>query len=438
MMRPFHNLRPGALVPNIKVSRRDFIAMSGAVAIDAAIGHAQPSEKRLYAFVSSWTSGPNGGGDGGGIHVFSFDEEVGSLRLLSSIAPELNAGYICLSPDGKRLYSTDERKDAGHQPGAGGAVVAFEVDPTTAALKRLDTVPSMGAFPAFISVAPDGSCVAVANHGSYDATTRVVQEAGRPEVQRLYDDASVALFPAGKDQLSPASDVAVFAQQHAKGWEHETGLDAIFQASPHAHSVNFDPAGRHLLACDKGADRIYVYRLEENGPRLKQLSVFDAPPGTAPRHSAFHPNRPYVFVINELMATMSSYRITPPGALEFIQTVPTVSGNAVPSGKRNMPSDVHVHPSGRFVYGSTRGEDSIASFSVDLETGRLSPFELVSTLGSTPRGFNLSPDGRYLLVGNQDSNEVRTFRVDSDTGRLQPIGAKAEIPRPVCIKFSYL
>jgi hypothetical protein len=102
--------------------------------------------------------------------------------------------------------------DAGGQPGAGGAVVAFEVDPTTTALKQLNTVPSMGAFPAFISIAPDGSCVAVANHGSYEATTRVVQEAGRPEVQRLYDDASVALFPAGKDQLSPASEVAVFAQ----------------------------------------------------------------------------------------------------------------------------------------------------------------------------------------------------------------------------------
>lgn len=423
---------------NLKISRRDFIAMSGAVALEAATGYAQRSEKRLYAFVSSWTSGPNGGGDGGGIHVLSCDEKNGSLQLLSSIAPEINAGYICLSPDGKHLYSTDERKDAGGRPGAGGAIVAFEIDPTTAALKRLNTVPSMGAFPAFISIAPDGSCVAVANHGSYDATTRIVHEAGRFEVQRLYDDATVSLFPAGKDQLSSASDVAVFAQQHAKGWEIEPGLDAIFQASPHAHSVNFDPEGRHLLACDKGADRIYLYRLEESGPRLKQLSVFDAPPGTAPRHSAFHPNRPYVFVINELMATLSSYRVTPSDTLEFIQTVPTVSATAVSSGKRNMPSDVHVHPNGRFVYGSTRGDNSIASFSVDIETGRLIPLEIVPTLGSTPRGFNLSPDARYLFVGNQDSNEVRTFRVDSDTGRLQPTGARADIPRPVCIKFAYL
>jgi 6-phosphogluconolactonase len=438
MMRPSLTSALERFVLNIKISRRDFIAMSGAVAFEAALGHAQRSEKHLYAFVSSWTSGPNGGGDGGGIHVFSFDEENGSLHLLSSIAPELNAGYICLSPDGKRLYSTDERKDAGGQPGAGGAVVAFQLDSTTAALRRLNTVPSMGAFPAFISIAPDGACVAVANHGSYDATTRIVQETGRFQVQRLYDDATVSLFPVGRDQLLQASDVAVFAQQHAKGWKHETGLDAIFQASPHAHSVNFDPTGRRLLACDKGADRIYVYGVEEGGPRLKQLSVFDAPPGTAPRHSAFHPNQPYIFVINELMPTLSSYCITPSGALEFIQTVPTVSGDAVPSGRRNMPSDVHVHPSGRFVYGSTRGDNSIASFSIDLETGRLIPLEIVSTLGSTPRGFNLSPDGRYLLVGNQDSNEVRSFRVDSDTGRLQATGAKADIPRPVCIKFAYL
>jgi len=438
MMGRFSNFTLGALVSNLKISRRDFIAMSGAVALEAATGHAQKSDKRLYVFVSSWTSEPNGGGDGGGVHVFSCDEKDGSLQLLSSIAPELNAGYICLSPDGTRVYATDERKDTGGQPGAGGAVVAFEIDRRTAALKRLNTVPSMGAFPAYISISPDASCVAVANHGSYDATTRIVHEASGFQVQRLYDDATVSLFPIGQEQLLPASDVAVFTQQHATGWEHETGLDAIFQASPHAHSVNFDPTGTHLLACDKGADRIYIYRLDENGHRLKQLSILNTPPGTAPRHSAFHPNRPYVFVINELMTTLSLYRLTPSGALEFIQTVPTVSGNAVPSRKRNMPSDVHVHPSGRFVYGSTRGDNSIASFNIDHETGRLTPLEIVSTLGSTPRGFNLSPDGRFLLVGNQESNEVRTFRVDLETGRLQPTGARVDIPRPVCIKFAYL
>jgi 6-phosphogluconolactonase len=103
-----------------------------------------------------------------------------------------------------------------------------------------------------------------------------------------------------------------------------------------------------------------------------------------------------------------------------------------------MPSDVHVHTSGRFVYGNTRGDNSIASFNIDRETGKLTPLEIVPTLGSTPRGFNLSPDGRFLLVGNQDSNEVRTSKVDLDTGRLQPTGAKVDIPRPVCIKFAYL
>jgi 6-phosphogluconolactonase len=438
MMGRFSNFRFGAPVLNLKTSRRDFIVMSGAVALEAATGHAQKSDRRLYAFVSSWTNGPNGSGDGGGIHVFACDENDGSLRSLSSVAPELNAGYICISPDGKHLYSTDERKDAGGQPGAGGAVVSFEIDRRTTALNRLNTVPSMGAFPAYISIAPDGSCIAVANHGSYDATTQLVHEGDGFQVRRLYDDATVSLFPVGKEQLLPASDIAVFAQQHAKGWERESGLDAVFQASPHAHSVNFDPSGIHLLACDKGADRIYVYLLEENGPRLKQLSVLETPSGTAPRHSAFHPSRPYVFIINELMASLSTYRLTPSGTLEFLQTVPTVSGNTVPAGKRNMPSDLHVHPSGRFVYGSTRGDNSIASFNVDPETGRLTALEIVSTLGSTPRGFNLSPDGKYLLVGNQESNEVRTFRVDLDTGRLQPTGARVVIPRPVCIKFAYL
>jgi 6-phosphogluconolactonase len=424
---------------HFKISRRNFIVLTAAAALNEAVGLAERSDRRLYAFVSSWTSGPNGSGDGGGIHVFSFDEKDGSLQLLNSIAPELNAGYICLSPDGTRLYATDERKDTGGKPGAGGGIVSFAIDQWTAALKRLDSVLSLGAFPAYISMAPDGSCVAVANHASYDATSRIVHDTDGFKVQRLYDDATVALFPIRQDKLLPASDVAVLTQEHAKGWERETGLDAVFQASPHAHSVNFDPTGRFALACDKGADRIYSFRIEDDGKRLNQLSIFETPPGTAPRHSAFHPTRPYVFVINELVPSLSVYRFSDSLTLEPVQTVPTVAGSAADhEGKRNMPSDVHVHPSGRFVYGSTRGDNSIASFSIDLESGHLTPLEITPTLGRTPRGFNLTPDGRYLVVGNQDSNEVVTFSIDSETGLLKPTGSKIEVPRPVCIKFAYL
>jgi 6-phosphogluconolactonase len=97
-----------------------------------------------------------------------------------------------------------------------------------------------------------------------------------------------------------------------------------------------------------------------------------------------------------------------------------------------------VHPNGRFVYGSTRGDNSITSFNIDLDTGHLTPLEITPTLGRTPRGFNLAPDGRYLVVGNQDSNEVVTFSIDRETGRLKPTGARIEVPRPVCIKFAYL
>jgi 6-phosphogluconolactonase len=382
---------PGAHV-NFKTSRRNFIVLGAITALNPLVMRAEQSDKRLYAFVSSWTSGANGSGDGGGIHVFSFDERDGSLQLLGSVAPELNAGYICLSPDGTRLYATDERKDTGGKPGAGGAVVPFAIDRRTAALERLDSVLSLGAFPAYISVAPDGSCVAVANHGSYDATTKIVHGADASSVEKLYDDATVALFPIRQDKLLPASDVAVFIQEHAKDWDHETGLDAVFQASPHAHSVNFDLTGRFALACDKGADRIYSYRFEEHGPGLNQLSIFETPPGTAPRHSAFHPTHPYVFVINELVPSLSVYRFSASLTLEALQTVPTVAGNVADhEGKRNMPSDVHVHPNGRFVYGSTRGDNSITSFNIDLETGR-----------------------------------------------LKPTGARIEVPRPVCIKFAYL
>jgi 6-phosphogluconolactonase len=426
------------------LTRREFVAVAGAGLLGSAMGAtAQGMErpKRHYAFVSSWTkamsqsfgfSMADKDSGAGGIHVFAVDMQDGSLTPLSSAAPEMNAGYICISPNGRFLYATDERKDWGGKPGGGGGLSAFSIDSADGSLTLLNSRASQGAFPAYIAIDATGTRVATPNHGSYDYAIKTVKRGAAMEMESVYDDGVVALFPVGAGgALGPASDVLVLEPGHGPG--------GFFQASPHPHSVNFDPSNRFLLACDKGADRIYVYRFDAASGALGQRQMFAAPPGTAPRHSAFHPRLPFVFIVNEIEASLSSYSFdNSTGKIALIGTVATVPDGVEARGMKNMPSDVRVHPNGKFVYGSTRGHNSIAVFRLDEITGRLSPVEFVSTGGAMPRGFNIEPSGRYLFVGNQESNSIVTFAVDVATGKLSRTGAKAEVDRPVCIKFAAL
>lgn len=420
-------------------SRRDMIRMTATAGAGLTLGaNAQnQGSETLFAYVSSWTSGANGAGGDGGIHVFEVDRTDGSLKLLSSTAPELNAGYFCISQDGRYLYSTDERRDYGGKSGAGGGVAAFTLDPTTHLLSRLNVEPSLGAFPAYIAVSPTGSEVLVANHGGYDPVTRVVRDPSGPRIENVYDDAAVALFRAANDgRLSPARDVAILDRTHTKDPKNDlpdTGMALRFRASPHAHSVNFVPGSPFAIACDKGMDRIYVFRVSDGA--LERVFVYNAPPKSAPRHSAFHPTRPYVFIINELEPSLSSLSIDlATGRLEPISTVSTLSGDFVKSS-RPSPSDVNVHPNGNFVYGATRGSNSIAIIRVDEKTGKLTTLDCVSSGGNGPRGFRIDPSGTFLFSSNLTSGDIVTFRINSETGALTPTGAKISVPRPTCLRF---
>lgn len=420
------------------ISRRNFLIMGACAAAEAGSISAQARKQRAFAYVSSWTSGPNGAGEGGGIHIYAANLADGSLSHLSSVESGLNAGYICISPDGQFLYATDERKDYGGRRGSGGGVLSFAIDPQTGLLTRLDLRPSMGTFPAYICIDKTGSRVVTANHGSYDAIAQVRRDGGVVHLENSYDDATVSMFsvtPAGL--LNPACAVAMLERGPALGWEKETGLDAVFQASPHAHSVNFDQSNRFVLACDKGSDHIYVFGVGGDRCGLKLVKAFATPPGSAPRHSAFHPRLPYVFVVNELKPSLTSFAFdATTGDLKAIQTVSTVANDAIDrGGKRSMPADIRIHPNGRFVYASTRGNNTIAIFRIDETTGRMTPVGEVSTLGETPRAFNFDPSGRFIFAGNQDSNTVVSFAVDPEGGRMTATGAKVEVPRPVCIKF---
>ena len=413
---------------NKELSRRNFIALMGAgLAATTATVRAQSST--LYAYVGSWTQGPFGVGGGGGIQVFTVDMSDGSLTQVSRTGAEfdnLNAGFLAVSPNGRYLYSTNEVKNLNGEIGAGGGVLSFAINQDNGSITHMNTQPSMGVNPAYITIDATGSRVLASNHGNYDAVVTVVDNNGVPEIKKVYDDGTVSMFPVRADgTLEPASDVAVL--------ERLTSVDPVSQQSPHAHSVNFDPSNRFVIVCDKGADRLYTFRVEPGSRTFEDGKAFPTAPGISPRHSVFHPRLPYVFIVNERQASISSFNFdSTTGDVSLIHTLPTIPASFT---TRNTPADIRVHPNGKFVYASNRGHDSIAIFSIDEASGRMTEVDIASTQGATPRGFNFEPSGRYLYACNQGSNSVVTFAVDPDSGMMTPTGATAEALKPACIKF---
>jgi 6-phosphogluconolactonase len=209
------------------------------------------------------------------------------------------------------------------------------------------------------------------------------------------------------------------------------------QEAPHAHCIFNSPDNRFALAADLGLDELLVYRFDPAAGSLTPNNppFGKTPPGSGPRHFAFHPNGRFVYVINEIKCTLSTFSWDAArGALKELQTVSTL-----PDGYKvtndDSTAEVRVHPSGKFVYGSNRGHDSIAVFAVDPAKGTVTPVERVSTQGKTPRGFGIDPTGGYLIAGNQDSDSLVVFRIDPKTGRLTPTGQKLEAFAPVDVEF---
>jgi 6-phosphogluconolactonase len=414
------------------VSRRDFLAVMGlGLVASTGAGRAQAQRgSRVFAYVASWTSGPGiGVGNGGGMSVFSVDMATGALTPVMRTGPEfdkMNTGYLAVNPNGRFLYATNEVESYDGEYG-GGAVLTFAISPADGSIAHVSTQPSMGVWPAYISIDKAGSRVTVANHGNYDPSVRVVKKNGVPEIEKVWDDGTVALLPVRPDgTLDRASDVAVL--------ERTQSVDKVTQRSAHAHSVNWDPSQRMVVVCDKGCDRVYTYRVADGSRMLADGKVLKTEPGIAPRHSSFHPRLPYVFVVNERQSSLSCYRYDAATAdISLVQTIPTIPADY---DKQSSPADVHVHPNGRFVYSSNRGHNSVAIFRIDESSGRMTPVDIVSTQGATPRGFNFEPSGRFMFAANQGTGSIVTLAVDPDRGTLTPTGAKVDVPRPVCVQFA--
>jgi len=417
------------------LSRRDFLAFTGAALVSASEasalqGQSMQPGKKLYLFASSWTKGPFGSGGGGGIRVFTVNMSDGSLTAVGGgTGPEfedLNGGDLCISPNGRFLYCTSETKHLDGKVGAGGGILSFAINQENGALTHLNTQPSMGVNATWVGIDAAGKRIVVANHGDADPVIRVAKKNGVAEFETFFDDGTVSLFFLKPDgSIEPASDVAVFERTH--------GVDMRAQGSPHAHSANFDPSNRFVLACDTGGDFIYVYRVDPGSRVLANGKSFKTRPGISPRHAAFHRRAPYVFITHERESSLASYHFdSKTGDVALVQTVPTVPPSFTGT---NAPSNIRVHPNGKFVYGCNRGHDSIASFRIDEATGKLTAVEITPAGGSNCREFNFEPSGKYMFVANMGSNNIVTFAVDPDTGKMTPTGAKIETPKPVSMQF---
>jgi 6-phosphogluconolactonase len=271
-------------------------------------------------------------------------------------------------------------------------------------LTRLNQQPSGGSAPCYVSVDKSGRAVLVAN----------------------YDSGSVALLPLQADgSLTRATSVV----KHTG-----SGPVADRQGQPHAHCIIADPSNRFALAADLGADRVFVYHLDRDRKSLRRSEGGEAVmrAGAGPRHLAFHPTRPLVFVANELDSTVATLRFDAErGALKVLETRSTLPAGWTGS---NFPADIHVAPSGRTLYVSNRGHNSLAVCSI-AGTGALSLDQVVPTDGDWPRNFSLDPTGRWLLVANQRSNSIVVFGRDEKTGKLAPTSQRIAVPSPVCLRF---
>jgi 6-phosphogluconolactonase len=298
-----------------------------------------------------------------------------------------NPAFLAVHPNRPYVYSADQNPR--------GEVTAFRVNRANGKLTPLNSKPSGGSRPCFVTVDPNGRNLLVANY-----------------------DSSVAVLPIEADgTLGDATSVITYA---AKG--------------SHAHSINISPDNRFAVVTDLGLDQVHVYRFDGATGVLSPHTELtpQLPPGSGPRHFAFHPNGALAYLITESSNLVVMRWDAQSGVLTPVETVSTL-----PAGYKGESgaAEIEVHPNGRFLYASNRGHDSVAVFSIDQSSGRLAKIQDISTQGGPPSSIRISPDGNALFAGNVLTNNIVEFRMDSQTGLLSPAGSSIRAVAPICIRF---
>jgi 6-phosphogluconolactonase len=384
-------------------SRRDFFSRGGIAVLSALAfrgnSRARQKTQSLTLYIGTYTSGKSKG-----IYIYTVNAHSGELKYENTVEGVIDPSFLAIDRERRFLYAVNELDQFEGKPS--GALSAFSIDRKTGDLHLLNQQPSLGGSPCHLILDATGSFLLVANYGG----------------------GNVSVFPVRSDgSLGSAIEMV----QH-----HGSGANEERQSAPHAHCIVLDRSNRYAFVADLGLDKIMIYDFDAKAGKLKPARQpwAQLKPGAGPRHFVFDRNGRYAYVINELDSTLTAFKYeAASGTLQAMQTVSTLpigfSGN-------NSCAELLVSPSGRFLYGSNRGHDSIVVFAINQSTGKLTYVEHASTQGKTPRNFTIDPNGRFLFVANQQSNTIVTLRIDTATGRLQPTGLVAEVPTPVCLTFS--
>jgi len=335
-----------------------------------------------------------------GVYLMSFDSKTGKLSSPTLAVEGASPSFEALHQNHKYIYSVNEINN--FEGKKTGAVSAFEIE-SDGKLKLINQLPSAGTGPTHISIDPTGKAILVANYAGGSVASFKVKEDGSLE------------GPTSVDQ------------------HRGKGIDRSRQDAPHAHSIYPDPDNRFVLSCDLGLDKVFIYEFDPSAATIAYHDAAEVEPGSGPRHLAFSPQHHDVYVLNEIACTVTAFHYDgQKGALEKFQTISTL-----PDGFKGNKStaEIFVHPNGKFVYASNRGDaNSITVFSIGDE-GKLSVVDRTSKQGKTTRGFGIDPTGNWLIAGNQDSSTVSVFGIDQSTGKLKPTGQVVDVPTPVCVTF---
>jgi 6-phosphogluconolactonase len=346
----------------------------------------------MYVYFGTHARGP-----GKGFSLSHFDMETGALSKPQYLVDAVEPAYFVIHPDGRHLYTCN-----GGEP---GAVSAYEINPAHGQIKLLNQKPAGGADPSYITLDRTNRFLLVANYVGGNISALAVQPDGS------LGERTALIQHTGKS------------------------INSQRQSKPFAHSIVLDPTNGFALVADLGVDKLFVYRFNEKDGTLAPNDPPSASvkPGSGPRHVRFHPNGKWVYLINEMGCTIIGFNWdSTRGSLDEFQMVPTL-----PEGFSGTSTcaEVDIHPNGKFLYGTNRGHDSVAVFSIDQASGKLSLIEHAPSGGKTPRNFSFDPSGQWMICTNHGSNNAAVFRIDQATGKLTQVGQPVEVPYPFCPRF---
>jgi 6-phosphogluconolactonase len=353
----------------------------------------QTPNQKLLVFVGTYTDKT----DSKGIYAFEFDAATGKLAPKGLAAESSNPSWVIIHPNGKWAYAANES-------GKQSTISAFSVDAKSAKLTQLNQLPALGEDPCYLSFDKTGKYLFVAN----------------------YTSGNIVVFPILPDGKL-GEHTSVVQDAGALGPNKER------QEAPHAHWIEPTPGNRLVFVADLGLDRVLAYAFDATNGKLTPAFSHSAvlSPGTGPRHGVFSKDEKFLYVLGEMKSTVTVFVADGKGGYRAMQAVSGLPPNF--SG-RNDAAEIALHPSGKWLFASNRGRDSIAVFAVDPTKG-ITALGTTPTGGKEPRHFAIDPTGRFLLAENQNSNSIVVFRINAETGALSQVSTTEGVPSPVCLTF---